>query len=314
MIVVAGEALVDLVPRGEQLVPLLGGSPYNVAIGSRRLAVETSYLGRCSTDPFGRALLRGLEEEGVDLTLIRETGDPTTLAVVHLDEQGQASYGFYLQGTSAAGLSTTDLPELPAQAALHVSLGAITLDTEPAGRALRTLIEREAPRRVVSLDPNVRPAVIDDPARYAADLDGLLSSCALVKASEEDLAVLHPRRTAVEVALDWAGAGPALVVVTRGADGALAVPVSPGSRDGLQEVAAPEVQIVDTVGAGDAFTAGLLARLDELGRLVDRASLAAIGADELRQALEYAARVAALACTRAGADPPRRAELLGGSP
>lgn len=304
MIVVAGEALVDLVPHDGRLAPLPGGSPFNVAIALARLGAPTGFLGRCSTDAFGRLLVRRLDAAGVDLGLVATTDEPTTLAVVQLDDDGQASYGFYVEATSAAGLSTDEV-RLGDGDPLHVSFGAVTLHTEPAGGALRSLIHREARRRVVCLDPNVRPAVIGDPHAYVRELEGLLASCALVRVSEEDLAVLAPGRSASDVVQAWARAGPELVVLTRGGQGALAVTASGTVR----EVPAPDVEVVDTVGAGDAFTAGLLAQLDAAGRLGVRTALATVTDAELDDALTAATRVAALACTRQGADPPRRHEL-----
>lgn len=304
MIVVAGEALVDLVPYGRDLRPVLGGSPFNVAVALARLGVETGLLARCSTDGFGVALRRRLEVEGVDAALVETTGDPTTLALLHLDDEGRAGYRFYLDGTSAAGMSPGGLPALAPEDVLHVSLGAVTLRTEPAGTALRTLVEREAARRVVVFDPNVRPAALGEPGGYAEELERLVTACAVVKASEEDLAALHPRRDAIEVARGWAGAGVELVVVTRGRAGAVGVTASGHTV----EVASPAVEVVDTVGAGDAFTAGLLAALGGAGRLRARDALAALGVNELRGALAGAARVAALACTRTGSDPPRLGE------
>ena len=305
MIVVAGEALVDLVPRGPHLEPLPGGSPFNVAIALGRLSTPVGYLGRCSTDGFGRTLRERLDAEGVDLTLTELTDEPTTLALVHLDDRGQASYGFYLDGTSSAGM--TGLPELAAADTLHVSLGAVTLETEPAGRTLRRLIEREAGRRVVCLDPNVRPRVIADLAGYAGLVEQVLAGCTLVKVSEEDLEYLYPDRNLQEIARQWARSGPQLVVVTRGGDGVMAL-----DRAGHEHhVAAPEVTVTDTVGAGDAFTAGLLAGLQARRRLADSETLGATGADELVEALGFAARVAAVACTRSGADPPHLDEVPG---
>jgi fructokinase len=305
LIVVAGEALVDLVPRGPHLEPLPGGSPYNVAIALGRLRAPVGYLGRCSTDGFGRTLRAGLDAEGVDLTLTELTEEPTTLALVHLDDRGQASYGFYVAGTSSAGM--IELPPLATADTLHVSLGAVTLETVPAGQTLRRLVEREAARRVVCLDPNVRPRVVADLTSYAASMEQLVASCALVKVSEEDLGHLYPDREAVAMARRWAQTGPELVVVTRGAAGVVAL-------DGVgreQHLDAPEVTVVDTVGAGDAFTAGLLAGLQARGRLADRETLAATDADQLAEVLRFAARVAAVTCTRAGADPPRLDEVPG---
>jgi fructokinase len=304
VIVVAGEALVDLVPDDGALLPLLGGSPFNVAVALGRLEVSCAYLGRCSTDGLGRALRDRLADEGVDLRLVEVTDDPTTLALVEVDARGHATYGFYLTDTSAAGLRAAALPELPAEAALHVSLGAVTLATRPAGQALGTLLAREQGRRLVSLDPNVRPAVLDDPAAYAGLVDEAVTRCDLVKVSDEDLAQLHPDREPLEVARSWVAAGPVLVVVTQGAQGATGITAA-----GEATVPPERVAVVDTVGAGDAFTAGLLAALEERGRLIGRAALAELGLEELRAVLARAGRVAAVTCTRPGADPPRAAQL-----
>jgi fructokinase len=305
-VVVAGEALVDLAPRDGLLLPLPGGSPYNVAVGLGRLGTSTSFLGHRSTDGFGRVLTARLEAAGVALDLAALTDDPTTVAVVHLDEQGRAGYGFYLQGTSAAGLREEELPDLGDATAVHLSLGAITLDTRPAGAAFAALVDREAGRRTISLDPNVRPSVIGDLAAYARHLDELVTRCDLVKVSDEDLALLHPGEPAADVARAWIRSGPAAVVVTRGPRGALGL-----TPDGEVEVAGEAVEVVDTVGAGDAFTSGLLDALARRGRL-EREALRGLGLTELRSAIEVAVHVAAVTCTRPGADPPGREELAAG--
>jgi fructokinase len=304
VVVVAGEALIDLAPDGDRLRPLPGGSPYNVAVGLGRLGTSVGYLGRCSTDGFGHLLTHRLAEAGVALDAVVGTNDPTTLAVVHLDDDARATYGFYLAGTSAAGLTGAALPDLGDATALHVSLGAVTLDTDPAGAAFRTLLIREAGRRTVSLDPNVRPSVIADLPGYARRLGELIATCDLVKVSDEDLTLLYPGEDPAVVARRWVDAGPVAVVVTRGPDGAVG-----WLADGTEvEVAGVAVEVVDTVGAGDAFTSGLLDALAGAGRL-ERTQLRSVRADELRDALRAAVRVAAVTCTRAGADPPTRDEL-----
>jgi fructokinase len=306
-VVTAGEALVDLAPRGDQLLPLPGGSPYNVAVGLARLEVATHFLGRLSTDGFGRRLRSGLEQEGVDLGAVVATDDPTTLAVVHLDDQAHASYAFYLDGTSAAGLRTSHAA-LPAEAALHVSFGAIGLE-HPAGEALVDLVRASAGGRVRSLDPNVRPSAITELTPYGTAMEELVVECDLVKVSDEDLTLLYPGRDPAESAAAWAASGPAIVVMTRGADGSTAFTAAGRHVD----VAAPAVEVVDTVGAGDAFTAGLLAWLDERGHLAGRERLDELaGSDDLPAALAFAGRVAGLTCTRAGADPPTRSEIDAG--
>jgi fructokinase len=303
-VVVAGEALIDLAPRDGTLVPLPGGSPYNVAVGLGRLGTPTAFLGHRSTDGFGRLLAARLEAAGVALDTTSPTDDPTTLAVVHLDDQGRASYGFYLDGTSAAGLREDELPDLDGALAVHLSLGAITLDTRPAGAAFTALVDREAGHRTVSLDPNVRPSVIADLPAYARRLDALITRCDLVKVSDEDLALLHPDEPPADVARRWVRSGPAAVVVTRGADGAFGLTAE---GDDV-EVPGEDVDVVDTVGAGDAFTAGLLAALHARG-LLERDRLRDLGVGDLRAAMEAAVHVAAVTCTRPGADPPTAAQL-----
>jgi fructokinase len=304
-IVVAGEALVDLTPRGELLLPLPGGSPYNVAVGLGRLGTDTRYLGPLSRDPFGTLMARRLSEAGVALDLAPVVDLPTTLAVVHLDEDGRASYGFYLEATAAATFDDALVPELPDAAAVHVSFGAIGLGHVPTGATLAKMLRREAGRRVRSLDPNVRTSALAAAGDYAAELDALVAELDLVKVSDEDLLLLHPDAgDPLDVARTWAASGPALVVVTRGPDGAVAVRADQPDVT----IAGRSVSVVDTVGAGDAFTSGLLGWLDRHARLTPKA-LATLEEDELRAALAQAVEVAAITCTRAGSDPPRADEL-----
>lgn len=304
--IVAGEALVDLASTDAgQLRPTPGGSPYNAAIGLGRLEVPTGYLGALSSDAFGRWLTAGLHEAGVDLSRATEVAAPTTLAVVHLDPTGRANYGFYLEGTAAGTLHADALPALPPGTGLHVSFGAIGASWEPTGTALAALLQREAGQRLVSLDPNLRPPALgDDPAAYRRRLEQLVRSCDLVRASDEDLAALGD---VDEVARRWARLGPALVVVTRGADG---VSAYVGQR--RLDVEGRRVAVTDTVGAGDAFTAGLLWSLHRAA-VDDRAGLTALAGDgdRLRAALADGIEVAAATCARAGADPPRLDELFG---
>ncbi len=305
MIVVAGEALVDLAPRDGLLAPLPGGSPYNVAVGLGRLGRDTAYLGALSTDGFGRLLIDQLEDAGVSLAFAPRTAQPTTLAVVHLDDQAMATYGFYLDGTSATQPVHDAVQLLPERAAVHVSFGAVTAATDPAGPALVELLATTD--GFTSLDPNVRPTMIADRAAYAETVDALVAEVDLVKVSDEDLGLLHPDAgDPLVTARRWAGSGPALVVVTRGPDGAIGL-----RADGTTvEVAGEPVAVADTVGAGDAFTSGLLAWCDHAG-LLDPDALTAATDAELIEALQAAAHTAAVTCTRTGGDPPRREELTG---
>jgi fructokinase len=200
----------------------------------------------------------------------------------------------------------TAFAEAPAarSSALHVSLGAVTLTAPGTGALLATLLADGAARPLVSLDPNVRPAVMTDMAAERAALARAVEAVDLVKVSDDDLTALHPDRDPLAVAGEWARSGPALVVVTRGRDGATVV----RDEGGTMTVASLPVDVVDTVGAGDAFTSGLLAALDEHA-LLDRAALRAADPSTLREVLAFASRVAAVTCTRHGADPPRRTEL-----
>lgn len=307
VIVVCGEALIDFAPDGgpqERYVPHPGGGPFNTAVALGRLEVEVAFLGRLSTDPFGRRLRRHLVDNGVDPRFIVEGAEPTTLALVALSDEGQATYSFYLDGTAGGGLRREHLPDpLPdAVAALH--LGSLAVVLEPSASTLEHLVEHEHGARVVSLDPNIRPAVIDDRDAYRQRVERLVARADLVRVSRDDLVWLDPAEPAV-VARRWLDAGAALVVVTSGDEGATAY-----HHSGAVSVAAQPVELVDSIGAGDAFNAGLLAWLHRQGQL-DRDEIEALSAGDLGDALRFAGRVAALTCARAGADPPRLAELAG---
>jgi fructokinase len=305
MIVVAGEALIDLTPAvsGAQqcFVAHPGGSSYNVAIGLGRLGRPTAFLGRISTDAFGRLLHEHLVANDVATDLTLRGDEPSCLAFVHLGD-GEPVYSFHAEGTADRMLTPGELPDLPETAGiLHV--GSISLLLEPGASAYEDLGRRESGRRLLSLDPNVRPGLIADAAVYRRRLDDWVARVDVVKVSAEDLDWLAPGQPAATVAARWLGLGAALVVVTRGPDGADAYRSS-----GTVGVAASQVTVVDTVGAGDAFTAGLLAGLDHDG-VVDRAGLHAITDDRLVEMLAAAAVIAGDTCTRAGADPPWAAGL-----
>jgi fructokinase len=310
-VVVAGDALVDLTPtttvRGTRAYePHPGGSCLNVAVGLGRLEVPTAFLARVSSDAFGQLLRAHLADSGVLPTYLVDTDDVTTLAAVHLRD-GQATYSFHATGAADRGLLPEHLAALPDGAALPpgaaLHLGSIALVLEPVAATLEGLLRREAGRRAVSLDPNVRPGLIPDREAYLRRFAGWVRSVDLLKVSAEDLAWLHPGRAEDEVVAGWLAAGVSLVVVTHGADGARA-----STPSGSASVAAPRAAVVDTVGAGDAFTAGALAHLHQRGVLA-RAALRDLDARRLTELLRAACLVAADTCTRAGADPPRRRQL-----
>jgi fructokinase len=301
VIVVCGEALVDLVPAAGLVGYLArpGGSPANVAVGVGRLGLDVALLTRLSTDHFGQLIRDHLVQSHVDLSLAAVTTARTTVAMVTLSPDGNAGYDFGIDGGADDGWRLEELPPaLPEGAALHVS-GALALAVPSMGATLSALFDREHGRRVITLDPNPRPAL-------GADLSVLferwLPRADIVKVSEEDLAFLCPGEPMSTVAHGWLGGGPSLVVVTRGAKGVYAL-----ASESI-ELPAPPVDVVDTVGAGDAFMAGLLAALERAGRL-DRDGLRALRSDELAPILAYAQRVAAATCERVGADPPWLADL-----
>jgi fructokinase len=292
VIVVGGEALYDLVAREDGTIDAHpGGGPFNTARTIGRLGEPVAFLGRLSTDRFGERHARMLAEDGVDLGATARTDEPTTLALAEVDRAGQAAYRFYAHGTAAVGL--TSETALPAHVAcLHV--GTLGLVYETIASTLEALVERVHDSALVALDPNCRPSAIEDEAAYRARIGRILLHTHLLKLSEDDLAWLAPGRPPIEL-------GPSAVLLTRG--GAGATVVSPGRET---DVEAPTVDVVDTIGAGDAFGGGFLAWWSARGLGRDQLS----DHDLVVEGARFAARVAAITCSRAGADPPRRGELV----
>jgi fructokinase len=295
LILVAGEALIDLVPAGDgTLGAHPGGGPFNTARALGRLERPVAYLGRLSSDGFGTRMGELLAADGVDLEAVVRTDQPTTLALVELDDRGSARYRFYTAGTSAPGLTEADAPPDDV-AMLHV--GTLGLVLEPMAAALEALVLRLSGRALVMIDPNVRPATVADPDAYRARLARVLGAADVAKVSEEDLAWIAPGREPLDAAR---ALGPPVVLLTRGGDGAVAIA---GGRE--EAVAAPPVAVVDTIGAGDAFSGGWLTWWSEHG--LGRGELDRI--DDVVEATRFACLVAARTCARPGASPPRRAEL-----
>ncbi|TXS61810.1 carbohydrate kinase [Streptomyces sp. me109] len=300
MIVVAGEALIDLVPQGTgALVPLRparGGGPYNTAVALGRLGSPTVFCSRISHDAFGEALLSGLREAGVDVSSVQRGAEPTTLAVATVAPDGSAAYSFYVEGTADRLFTAPDrLPE----AVRAVSFGTVSLVLEPGASAYEALLRSAAAQGVfTALDPNVRAGLIPDADAYRARFRSWLPSVSLLKLSEEDARWLGgtPR--------EWLACGPAAVVITRGGDG-LTVFTREG---GVHSVPGEPVEVVDTIGAGDTVNAALLHGLAARDAL-SPAAVADLDAGEWTELLGFAARAAAVTCSRAGAQPPYAAEL-----
>ncbi len=326
---VVGECLVDLAPAAtgapgagpagtgnvgawaRQLVAMPGGGPANIAVGLARLGVTTAFAGRFSREGFGPWLRSYLLANELDLTWSVEADEDATLALVTLDEQGSAAYTFYGPGTADWQWKANELPDLSptAPADLGVSAvhtGSIALTLEPGADVLASWLAgiRAGNRVLVSFDPNVRPSLVGDLSTYRARVPGVISSSHIVKASDEDIEVLYPGASASEVAERWLAEGASLVVITAGAQGASAFHRN-GSR---AQWAPPPIEVVDTIGAGDSFSAGLLAYFAKTG-LLDPASLATLSEGHLHDAIAQAVSASALTCTRAGADPPTEQEL-----
>jgi fructokinase len=301
VIVVAGEALVDLIvgPDGG-LAANPGGGPYNTARTIGRLGQQVTFLGRISTDRFGQDLRANLKRDGVVEDGVIGTDDPTTLAVVEVDDRGIAKYHFYVEGTSAAGLTEVDAAAVVAAAGTALHVGTLGLVMEPVGTTIERLVRESKRARLVMLDPNCRPSATQDPAAFRARIERVARRADVVKVSEDDLRFLAPDDPPDSMIDRLLELGVRVVLRTHGSDD-----VEIRTRSGRATVAVPEVQVVDTVGAGDAFGGGFLASWTGAGR--GRDDLANL--DLICDSVRLAVRVAALSCARPGADPPTLAEL-----
>ncbi|CAM5274657.1 carbohydrate kinase [Streptomyces tanashiensis] len=292
-ILVIGECVADIV-RGadgtERVHP--GGSPANVAYGLARLGRDVTLLTQLADDPTGRLIADHLKGAGVRVE-VGGVPDRTPSAVVGLDAQGRAAYTFDIAWTLEAGEPRPDRPG-------HVHIGSIAAVTAPGAATVLAEVERLRDRATVSYDPNVRPGLMGEHGEAVARVERCVALSDLVKASDEDLAWLYPGEEPQAVAARWLALGPAAVLVTRGAAGSLAFT---GRVTAFAE--APAVTVVDTVGAGDSFMSAVLDLLAGRGR----ETLPGIGAEYLARLLRRAATAAAVTVSRAGAQPPDRAEL-----
>lgn len=303
MIVVTGEALIDVVvDQDGDSSEAPGGSPLNVAVGLARLDIETTLISQVGHDERGGLVVQHVTGSGAEMVAVPTTSGRTSVATAHLDPSGAASYDFDLEWS---------LPrqELPPCRALHIgSLGTVL---EPGRESVADLVEQACAREVfVSYDANLRETFVDDRERAWRDVQALGSRCTLVKLSDEDAEVLVPGSDPDDVARTLLGGERTrLVILTRGPDGATAfVP-------GAEVSAEPRpVEVVDTVGAGDAFMAATLAQLSDLDAFGHRASGLPVDDAGLAQLLRGSVEVAALTCERRGANPPRRQDLPSGWP
>ncbi len=308
MILCCGEALIDMIAEptvsGEQgFVPHSGGAIFNTAVALGRLGARAGMLTGLSSDMFGQQLIAALQISHVDTTHVIQSDRPTTLAFVQLQD-GQATYSFVDENTAGRMLTPADMPaQLPGVSALY--LGGISLACEPCADAYADLLSRHGPDRAVMLDPNIRGDFIKDQTRYRTRLNRMIAQADIVKVSDEDLNWIIPGPESLSEKIPLLlQAGPALVILTRGSEGAT------GYMANGTEVTVPvdTVQVVDTVGAGDTFNAGVLAELDSAGHL-SKPGLCSLPADGLRTALKQGTKVAAITVSRAGANAPWAHEL-----
>jgi fructokinase len=299
MILCAGEALIDMLPRQTALgeatfMPCTGGAALNMAVALARLDTPVSLFTGLSTDMFGNQLRATLAAAGVG-DRAATSDRPTTLAFVELVD-GSARYAFFDENTAGRMLTADDLPALDDVQA--VALGGISLAVEPCADAFETLCTRAAPDKLVMIDPNIRPLFISYEARYRARLTRMMAVADIVKLSDEDL--------------DWwnggdidalLASGPKMLVMTKGPEGAVAIRAS-----GMVSVPATRVDVVDTIGAGDTFNAGFMAGLSDANAL-SKAALATLSDDTLGNALTLGVQAAGITVSRAGANPPHRSEL-----
>ncbi|MEP7297405.1 MAG: carbohydrate kinase [Burkholderiales bacterium] len=311
MLMICGEALLDVFQGAETRTGMaldanVGGSPFNLAVGLARLGQPAAFFSAISTGFAGERLMRSLVAEGVNTEAVARLEAPTTLSLIGLDAQGVPSYAFYGDGCADRLVTTEHLPRVPMDLTL-VNLGSFATVVEPVASTQRALVERERARgalgALISYDPNIRLNVEPDLARWRDQLDWMLPRTDLLKVSDEDLGLLQPGTPIDAFAARALAAGVKLVVVTRGAQGAVG-----WNARGRVSIDPVPATVVDTVGAGDTFQAGLITWLAE------HASLSAHGLAELTlaglgEALAFAASAAAITCSRRGADMPRRCEL-----
>lgn len=308
MILSCGEALIDMLPFQtadglDGFVPHAGGAIFNTAVALGRLGIPAGLFASLSTDNFSEVLIGGLQESHVSTAHILRKDLPSTLAFVHLSD-GHATYSFFDENSAGRMLLPADLPETLEDIDC-LFFGGISLVSEPAADAYAELLIRESDDKLIMLDPNIRPDFIQNESGYRDRLDRVIARSDIVKISDEDLNWLIPSDDALETkARKVLDAGPQMLLLTRGGAGATAL-----ARDGrFLSVPAQPVKVADTVGAGDTFNAGFLAELYQRG-LSNKKGIQTISDEDLNACLSFAARVAGVTVTRAGANPPWRSEL-----
>ncbi|PHQ96605.1 MAG: carbohydrate kinase [Marinosulfonomonas sp.] len=300
-ILCCGEALIDMLPSDGGFMPACGGAAFNTAIALGRLGASVGFFSGLSSDFFGDMLRGSLQASGVDSRLAITSARPCTLAFVRLVE-GHAQYAFYDEGTAGRMLDAGDIPALP-DTVQALFFGGISLVSEPCATAYEALMMREAPARVTMIDPNIRPGFIADEASYRARIERMLALADIIKLSDEDLHWLRGAGDLADLAQAFLAAGAKLVLITEGAKGATAY-----STNHKVFMPATKADVIDAVGAGDTFNAGILAALHQLDMLT-KETLDTIDDAALTTALTLATRAAAITVSRSGANPPWAKDL-----
>ena len=308
MILCCGEALIDFVPIPEAGAyrPCPGGSIFNVAVGLGRLEVPAGFFSKVSDDFFGDQLIAYLQENGVETHHCIRTANPTTLAFVSLEsgEDAEPRYSFFTNESADRSLMVEEIPSHLPEEVKVLHFGSISLVMEPGATALETLMTRENSRCIISLDPNVRPILIPDREAFQNRFEGWLGFVDILKLSQADWKWIYPNTNFDLLLEHWFQQGVSLVIETRGAEG-----VAAHTAGGTQAfVKTPKVEVADTVGAGDTLMAASLAFLYRSGWMEIK-RLRGLSAEQLQPCLSYAAKAAAINCTRTGADPPTRSEM-----
>lgn len=311
MYLVCGEALFDFFSEEDasglaskvNYTSIAGGSPFNVAVGLRRLGIEAGLFGGVSTDFLGRRLVQVLKDEGVSPQFLVEFAAPTTLAMVAVGANGSPHYSFRGEGCADRQLQVAHLPVLGDEIrGLHV--GSFSLVVQPVGDTLLALVQRESGKRLISLDPNVRLNPQPDIQLWRDRIAELVKHADLIKVSDEDLHLLYPEQSPESVLQGWLQHRCQLVFLTRGGDGASVF----SRRHGTWSQPAVDIVMADTVGAGDTFQAALIAWLTEQ-QLDSIEGLQQLSREQIDAMLAFAIRAAALTCTRTGPDLPHRSQL-----
>ena len=305
MILCCGEALIDMLPRtsteGEACyAPYAGGAVFNTAIALGRLGAKIGFYSGIAQDMMGEVLTETLVNSKVDTSTVVYSDRPSTVAFIKLVD-GQATYAFYDENTAGRMLSKDDLPTEVAADTLF--FGGISLPVDPCGATYEALCHREAANKVIMIDPNIRPGFIRDEATYRARIEGMLAVADIIKVSDEDLTWLFGEGDMIDHAKKLISGGARLVCITEGAKGSYGI-----TAENVVFVEAQKATVVDTVGAGDTFNAGVLASLQSAGKLT-KAAVAELDEDTIRTALSLGNRAAAVTVSRAGANPPWSNEL-----